>query len=234
MYPWSSVIIIRHIRQIFSRILCFSVSSLVRQDTLVMVLMYVFDQMLKCSLQGGWILTQSLLLLFCFVDMNHHYATQYRGRSQSRYRDPWLEWDAVSDWNLLHPSEKAPGRSRRLSEEMILSLCHKPSVWSVEIFFPTFPSSFDKGGEEMFFFPGKSSPRTSKSVHLSIIWDWGYWGPEALVVQIIIKNPSGKLKQHSHGQNLNHVKLIWRVNRYFRGKKKSGNIKTHEIKFAWF
>jgi len=29
-------------------------------------------------------------VLSCFVDMNRHYATQSRGRSRSRYREPWM------------------------------------------------------------------------------------------------------------------------------------------------
>jgi len=38
----------------------------------------------------------------------------------------------------------------------------------------------------------------------------------------------------SHGQILNLVKLIWRVNRCLRRDKKSESIKNYEIKFAYF
>jgi hypothetical protein len=83
------------IRHIFSRTLYFchmsrsiSVSSLVRQDTLFLSLIDFFDHMLMCSFLRRWILTR--LLLCGFVDINRHYATQSRGRSRSRCRDPWV------------------------------------------------------------------------------------------------------------------------------------------------
>jgi len=77
--------------------------------------------------------------------------------------------------------EKGPGTRRRLWKEMIFlskvfSSCHNPSVWSVEIFLPRFPSSWDKerGYEEMFFFPAKSSSPTSKFVP-TIGWFFESW-----------------------------------------------------------
>jgi len=83
------------IRRIFSRTLYFchmswsiSVSSLVRQDTLFLSLIDFFDHMLMCSFLRRWILTR--LLLCGFVDINRNYATQSRGRSRSRCRDPWV------------------------------------------------------------------------------------------------------------------------------------------------
>jgi len=83
------------IRHIFSRTFHFchmsrfiSVSSLVRQDTLFLSLIDLFDHMLMCSFLRRWILTR--LLLCSFVDINRHYATQSRGRSRSRCRDPWV------------------------------------------------------------------------------------------------------------------------------------------------
>ena len=70
-YPGSSVVI-RQIRQIVSRILRFdhmsrslAVSSLVCQDTLVLVLIYVFDWMLNCSFYG--VGSRLRLDFFCFV-----------------------------------------------------------------------------------------------------------------------------------------------------------------------
>jgi len=71
-YLGSSVVNIRHIRHIFSTILRFNhmsqlrhvikaedcgesllISSLVCQDTLVLILIDFFDQMLNCSFYGG-------------------------------------------------------------------------------------------------------------------------------------------------------------------------------------
>jgi len=102
-FPGRSVVIIRQkgegdenevsIRHIFSRTLHFchmsrsiSGSSRVRQDTLFLSLIDFFDHMLMCSFLRRWILTR--LLLCGFVDINRHYATQSRGRSRSRCRDP--------------------------------------------------------------------------------------------------------------------------------------------------
>jgi len=38
----------------------------------------------------------STSFVLVFVDMNHHYAKQSRGRSQSRYRDPWMGYRLLS------------------------------------------------------------------------------------------------------------------------------------------
>ena len=40
-----------------------------------------------------WILTRLFFLVF--VDMNRHYVTESRGRSQSRYRDPWMGYSLL-------------------------------------------------------------------------------------------------------------------------------------------
>jgi len=102
-FPGRSVVIVRQkdeghenevsIRHIFSRTLHFchmsrsiSVSSRVRQDSLFLSLIDIFDHMFMCSFLRRWILTR--LLLCGFVDINRHYATQSRGRSRSRCRDP--------------------------------------------------------------------------------------------------------------------------------------------------
>ena len=74
-----------------------------------------------------WIWTR--LLLFGFVDINRHYATQSRGRSRSR--TVTHEWGAFCDRNLPHwISEKGPGRgwdSRRKSY-----LCPKICVTNLQ------------------------------------------------------------------------------------------------------
>jgi len=97
------------IRQIFSRTRRFchmsrslsgsllvrlSVFSLIWQDTLFLGLIYFFDQMLVCSFWGGGSWLDFFFLVF--VDMNRHHATQFRGRSRSRYRDPWMGYNLRS------------------------------------------------------------------------------------------------------------------------------------------
>jgi len=120
----------------------------------------------------GWILTQARLLLFCIVDMNHHYAPQSRGRSRSRYRVPWmgcsLRLKLIALFQKTDQGGDGLGDSQRkwiFVRKSVTTFC----LISSDFFLNFHVLEINRGGAKKCFSPGKSSPRTSKFVHLSII-----------------------------------------------------------------
>jgi len=77
-----------------------------------------------------WIWTW--LVLLGFVDINCHYATQSRGRSWSRYCDPWMGCSLRLKLITLDFRQRTREKMGKLggNHNSSESLCHKPLIWS--------------------------------------------------------------------------------------------------------
>ena len=159
-----------------------SVSSLVRQDTLVLGLIYFFDQMLNFSFYGGG----SWLYFFCFVLLTCTATTQRSPEGGHSPSTMTHEWGAGIDRNSSHwISKKATGRRQELLEEIFFF----SKVFVINLRFDQFRFlseqkskrgiNFNRGGRFVFA-SGKSSPRTSKFVRSFDKWG-GYPGPEVFI-----------------------------------------------------
>jgi len=104
----------------------------------------------------GLISTQAGLLLFCFVDMNRHYAPQSRGRSRSRYRDPCM---GCSLWlkiiTLFQKADQGEDGDSQRKCFFFESLLQTFSLISPNFFLSFQGLEIIRGGAKIFFPPRK-------------------------------------------------------------------------------